>query len=77
MYINSTYKGLQHTLQSMWFCDQRQGIDKLVKYEDGTLSTKLLVSLEQSRDTNVVFGEDSLFVKPGKTLGVGRQQMEF
>lgn len=38
---------------------------------------KLLASLKQSRDTNVEFGEDRLFVKPGKTLGVGRRQMEF
>lgn len=38
---------------------------------------KLLASLQQSRDTNVEFGEDRLLVKPGKTLGVGRWQMEF
>lgn len=42
LHINSIYKGLQHTLQSMWFRDQKQGINKLVKYEDGTLSTKVI-----------------------------------
>lgn len=63
-------------------------INKLVKYEDGTLSTEVIIIFKTVEkhccvvfvvfgEDTVVFGEDRLRVKPGKTLEVGRQQMRF